>query len=134
MDSDEATEGLPALGGASPLEKGLAKPDVRAVALLDQLNAVDARYGDPDTWRVWAIPVSSVLVLISMAMLGVSFRDPMGLLIYALMAAGPLSSLVIRHRARRAMRREREELLAKHERALLMAAEYREKAGEGDGP
>jgi len=101
-----------------------SKEDVRATALLDELNAVDARIAGLEGWKIWRIEVSSVLIVLTMWMMGLSYKDPVGLLISGPLILGPLLGFVIRRHLLKSALREREQVLARHEEVLTLAAEY----------
>lgn len=100
------------------------KGDVRATALLVELNVVDARIAGLEGWRIWRMEASSVLVVLTMWMMGLSYKDPVGLLISGPLIIGPLLGFVIRRRLLRSALRLREQVLARHEEVLTLAAEY----------
>lgn len=112
-------------------QEQMPKEDIRATVLLDQLNAVDARAAGLKRWRAGRVPLSAVLTAIAMGMIGLSYRDPLGLLIYGLLLLTPLIDVIMRRRMSRSLLRERELVVAQYEDLLRLAAKYEDMSRDG---
>ncbi len=105
--------------------------DVGVAALLDQLGVIDAQAEELEGWKAWRIPLSSLLVLISMSMMGLTYRDPLGLVLYLSLVAGLTVGFVLRRRLLRSLARRREQIIAKHEQVLRLAELHHDVVRDG---
>lgn len=111
--------------GSTPKDRVLHE-DVRATALLDQLNAVDDRAERLGAWRAWRIPLTSVVMFMTMSIAGLGYQDPVGLLIYTSILVGPLADIIMRRRLRRSLVHEREQIVSQHGALVTLAAQRRD--------
>lgn len=68
--------------------------------------------------------MSSMLLMLAMSAMGLSYKEPVGLLLWTSLIIVPLLGFLMRRRLLQSAVREREQVLTRHEEVLAVAAEY----------